>query len=737
MAERELPGTRIGHIRVVALLGEGGMGSVYIGYDERLQRRVALKAIQAGRLDADARARFLREARALSQLRHPNICLIHDYLEGDGRDFLVLELIEGRNLREVIESRSTTSALKLRIAHQIASVLAASHAAGIIHRDLKPANVMLTNAGVVKVLDFGLARDTNAELRQSAADESAVDEAKFRGWDATDSGIETRVGATLAAPDDGDPQSAYLATRLGVIVGTLSYMSPEQARGEAVTTASDMYSFGLVLQELFTGESAYEADLRLFDRLAKARAGHTLPVAGLGAELTQLINRLKDPVPSVRPSALDATRLLEWISDGPRRRVRRIMLWAAGLILTAVAVGMSYQAYLVKREAQRAEKEAAKATAVTAFLTRTLGSANPWEGQGRDVTIVAALRAAVPTISKTLSSQPEVEAAVRATIGATLRDLGQSSEAEPLLRSALEIRRRIFGSSHLEVAESLAALASLHIEKGEYEAAATCLREALGLRRRLLGPEHPAVAETLDELAETLTEQGDLDGAERGYREAIAIRRKTLGTGHKDLARSLDGLAQTMAFRKNLEEGERLARQALEISTRSLGPDHPDTAGIRNNLAGILERRGKVDEAEPLFRRSLESYVKVLGHDHPYVASTRHNLAVILQRRGDYAGAEKLHLQVLEQARRTLGEKHPQVVMSLWALAALAELRGDRAAAERLFRQAIAIQREAKLTSLNFALMLRRFAGLLDKKGEAIEARQLEREAAALEKLNQ
>ena len=160
MPEHDLLGTRIGHIRIVALLGKGGMGSVYVGFDERLQRRVALKAIQEGRLDAEARARFLREARVLSQLRHPNICLIHDYLEGDGRDFLVLELVEGRNLKEVILSQSTTPALKMRIARQIASALAASHRAGIIHRDLKPANIMVTDTDEVKILDFGLARGT-------------------------------------------------------------------------------------------------------------------------------------------------------------------------------------------------------------------------------------------------------------------------------------------------------------------------------------------------------------------------------------------------------------------------------------------------------------------------------------------------------------------------------------------------------------------------------------------------
>ena len=139
-----------------------------------------------------------------------------------------------------------------------------------------------------------------------------------------------------------------------------------------------------MLQELFTGKSAYESDLRPFDRLAKARGGHTLPVTGLGAELTQLINRLKDPVPSVRPSALDATRRLEWIQTGHAAVCAGSLLWAAGLVLTAVAVGMSYQAYFVKREAERAEKEAAKATAVTAFLTRR--SAQPVPGAVRAVT---------------------------------------------------------------------------------------------------------------------------------------------------------------------------------------------------------------------------------------------------------------------------------------------------------------------------------------------------------------
>ena len=685
MPEHDLLGTRIGRIRIVAPLGKGGMGSVYVGFDERLQRRVALKAIQEGRLDAEARARFLREARVLSQLRHPNICLIHDYLEGDGRDFLVLELVEGRNLKDVILSQSATPALKMRIARQIASALAASHRAGIIHRDLKPANIMVTDTDEVKILDFGLARGTTNALNPldlmvsaPATDVPTSEPAD----DSSSSMTETTIGVTAAGSSDAD--SDYLVTRLGVVVGTLSYMSPEQARGEVVTAASDIYSYGLVMQELFTGRTAYEPGLRPFDQLARATGGQTLPVAGLEPDLTQLINRLKDPVPSVRPSAVDVLRLLDWIADRPRRRFRRIAAWAAAAVLAAVAIGMSYQAYRIKREAERAEKEAAKATAVTTFLTETLGSANPFEGTGRDISVVSALRAAVPKIQPRLGSQPEIEAAVQSTIGSTFRDLGQLDDAERLLRAALETRRRVLGPVHVDVADTLSELGSLYIDQGKFETATKYLREALELRRQLLGPRHPAFAATLDDLAEALRGQGDLDGAERAYREAIEIRRNALGPGHKTVGDSIDGLAQTMVYRGNLEEAERLSRQALDILTHALGEEHPDVAAARNNLAGVLERRGKLDEAETLFRKSAEGYVKLLGPDHPYVASARHNLAIIFFRRGDYAAAEQLDRQVLESMRRSVGEMHPQVAMSLWALARVRELQGDSVTAEQV-----------------------------------------------------
>jgi serine/threonine protein kinase len=254
MSDTDLLGTKVGHIRIVDFIAMGGMGSIFVGYDERLDRKVALKAIHEGRLDEGARVRFQREAKVLSQLQHRNICLIHDYIEGKDRDFLVLELIEGKSLKELFSTK-VDAPTKARIAGQIVQVLIAAHEKGVIHRDLKPSNVMLTTDGVVKVLDFGLARTADALA-------------------STASTLDVGDKAPAGVADSG---SDYAVTKLGTVVGTLSYMSPEQARGEPVTPASDMYSFGLMLQEFYTGRPPYESHLPPKTQLEKREPERRCP----------------------------------------------------------------------------------------------------------------------------------------------------------------------------------------------------------------------------------------------------------------------------------------------------------------------------------------------------------------------------------------------------------------------------------------------------------------------------
>jgi predicted Ser/Thr protein kinase len=313
----------IAHYQIIEQLGEGGMGIVYKAHDTRLERMGALKILPPDKTsDPDRKRRFVQEAKAASALNHPNIITIYDIGADDGVDFIAMEYVAGRTLDALIPRQGMRPAEVLRIAVQIADALAAAHAAGIIHRDLKPGNIMVADSGLVKVLDFGLAKLT---------------EKSGRGRDA--------ATETLAAPP----------TEEGTITGTIAYLSPEQAQGLKLDGRSDIFSFGAVLYEMLTGRRAFRGETKI-STIAAILNREPEPLAETTPrELDRIVHRClrKDPARRFQTMA-DLKVALEELKDesdsgrlaaqsGPvARKIRWPLVAAACMAIAALASAGSW-----------------------------------------------------------------------------------------------------------------------------------------------------------------------------------------------------------------------------------------------------------------------------------------------------------------------------------------------------------------------------------------------------------
>lgn len=766
---------RLGHFRVVEELGQGGMGTVYIGVDDTLDRRVALKVIRSEhRLDPVRKARFLREARILSKLDHPGICQLHDYIEGEDDDCLVLELVNGASLRSVMDDAALTHGQKLAVAGRILDVLVVVHGKGIIHRDLTPLNVMVTPDNGVKVLDFGLAqREAPTVVNESITGEDQDLTSPSREDD--ESGPH--------GPWSADVADAQL-TRAGTVMGTAGYLSPEQARGQAATAASDMYSFGLLFQELFTGRAPYGDDLDARELLRRAAWAETEPVVGLPADLTALIKRLTSLVPASRPTAVDAAEMLQLIVDGPRRRRKRALVATVWLVLAVFGAGMTIQFLRAERETDRAERharlaeeEATAARQVSEFLVGLFEVSDPGEGDGTELTARELLDNGAKTIEFDLAEQPVAQSRMLHTMGVVYHHLGDFDRAVEMLEQALEIRRSELGPNHPDVAATLVELCLVHRYLGNLESSRTFVNGALGILESIYGPDAIECFQVYQQIAVLDGIEGEVDASETGYQRCARIIEAQPDPGAYDeqMSTILEGLAGRQMDRGDFAAAEPLLRRALELDERVFGPDSFHITGTLGTLGSTLIRQKKFDEAEIIMhrahdivqdrigvdhpftarslndiahlhygqenyseavvflRRALEIYTTVFGTEHQTTAIALQNLGLVLAKQGRLDEAAETTEESLRVRTLLFGDDHPEVAYSTSALATVRHRQGRYDEAIRLHTRALEIrERGLGESSPMVALTLEELAASLREAGRETEALECEERAKSI-----
>lgn len=703
-----LEGDQVGPYRVLRRIGNGGMGSVYLAErdDKHFRKRVALKLVKRGMDSEEIVRRFRAERQILASLAHPNIAqLLDGGISEDGRPYFVMEHIadavpvtaycnrERMHLRE-----------RLLLFRTVCSAVQYAHRNLVVHRDLKPANILVGEDGVVKLLDFGIAKLLAADATQT--------------WH-----VNTRAEARLLTPE---------------------YAAPEQIRGGTITTACDVYALGVLLYELLTGcrpfrmqgRSTAEIE-RMLDEQEPERpstaVGRTTAARNAGISSEQAarergtsVERLRrelrgdletivlkamahDPTRrygSAEQLAEDIARYLDGMPiiaqpDSLGYRVGKFVgrhSWgvsatvAAFVGLAGFGASMARQSRRIARQAREIAHERDRAESVVTFLKDIFRISDPDRAQGRDVTARELLERGAARIAVELRGDPLLRAELTGVIARVSLNIGLFDEAERLCRESLDLYRSVLPPRPGEVVSALLALAETLRWKGEYAEAEALLDEAMAMQLRQTGEEHLGVAIVLNERGILARLRGNLEQAERFYRRALGIYERVDSNDMHSLARTINNLAMLVKGRGRLDEAEQLYREAMAIQERELGDEHSDVATTINNLAALLRARNDLDGAEALDRRALEIRRKVL-HEHPSTAQSLNNLAATLHRRQRSREAELLYREALAMWRRLLDENHPEVANGMHNLAQALRAQGRYDEAAALLREALAIRR--------------------------------------------
>ncbi|MGB7281824.1 MAG: serine/threonine-protein kinase, partial [Candidatus Acidiferrum sp.] len=675
---------QIGPYRLLQVVGEGGMGEVWLAEQTTpIHRTVALKLIKAGMDTRAVVARFESERQALALMDHPCIARVFDAgSTPEGRPYFVMEYVPGLAITDYCDKHKLTIKERLELFTQVCEGVQHAHQKAIIHRDLKPSNVLVieqNDKAVPKIIDFGLAKATAQRLTEHT-----------------------------------------MFTELGMMLGTPAYMSPEQADQDEqnIDTRTDVYSLGVILYQLLVGALPFEpkalqaagleAVLRVIREQEPQKPSTKIRSMGDASNISAQ-NRRMEPKSFARQlqgeldwitmKALEKDRVRRYgaasdlsadilrylrnepVAAGPATAGYRLKKYAARhrfalataavllLLLAGFAVTQAVELRRITEQRNQIARERDRANRVTDFMTNMFRVSDPSQARGNSVTAREILDKASTNVDAGLAQDPVLQAQMMHIMGDVYDNLGLYAQAMPLVQKSVEIQKRVLGPENPDTLKSQNNLAILLARSGHFPEAERLVRETMDTSRRVLGPDAPLTLGSTSNLAILLDHEGRLAEAEQLDRQTLEASRRVLGPEHPSTLKAMMTLANVLWHEGKLAEAEKQDREILDIRRRVLGPDHPDTLNTMNNLASVLDDEGHYADAEKLYRETLDIQRRVLGPEHPFTIGSMSNLANALDNEGQYAEAEKLCRESLDIRRKVLGPEHPETLESMNNLA--------------------------------------------------------------------
>ena len=635
--DRDLEGQQLGHWRLERLLGRGGMAEVWEARRTAgdFEQVVAIKLLKRGMDSEDIIARFLRERQILARLDHPGIARLFDGgLAPDGRPYFVLEKIEGEPITSWCQKRELPIAGRLRLLVACCGAVDAAHRQLVVHRDLKPSNILVTGAGVVKLLDFGIAK---------LLDDEAV---------------------------------GYDATRTGVRVLTPAYAAPEQILGEPISTGTDVYALGVLAYELLTGRLPHRRSRRRTGDLESAAASESFDrpstavlssdsadtastdsrsrrrlARSLAGDLDTIVLRALRREPERRyPSAAALGEDLERHLDGrpitarpdslgyrARKFVGRHRLGVAAAVLVVLSLVGGLVASVW--QARRAERQAERAERIRAFLTSVFEVSAPEVARGEEVSARHLLDEGARRVDAELANEPELRAEMLDLLAGLYRKLGVLEPARLLAERSLELRVASFGTESVEAARSEWTLGWVLAGQGEVVPARARLEHAIEVLDRIEGQHSLTAADAREPLMELAFASEGPAATLPIVEQRLATYRRVLGERDVRTALSWSDLGAVLIEMDRDDEAEAAYLRSAAVLDEILPANDPRAAYPHNNLTMFYERVERLEEAEREGRRALEIRRTSLGESHPETAQTMATFAHVLSSLGRHGEA--------------------------------------------------------------------------------------------------